>query len=82
MQGNINMANHKIINLPDPTRPTEPVTKRYVEANFNRGITADGFTMYISMGGEPSNYTLVYKDATVLPPVGFKSYASCVQLTH
>ena len=53
MQGNMNMAKHRIINLPDPTRPTEPVTKRYVKANFNRGVTADGFTMrdHISMGG-------------------------------
>ena len=31
--------------------------------------------------GEPSNYTLVYKDPTVLPPVTFKSYASGVELT-
>ena len=47
------MVRNKIINLPDPTRSTEQVTKRYVEANFNRGLTADGFTMrdHISMGG-------------------------------
>ena len=53
MQRNINMARNKIIKLPDPTRPTEPKTRRYVEINFNRGLTADGFTMrdQISMGG-------------------------------
>ena len=47
------MAKHKIINLPDQTRPTEPVTKKYVQANFNKGLTADSFTMrdHISMGG-------------------------------
>ena len=47
------MAKHKIINLPDPTRSTEPVTKKYVQANFKRGLTADGFTMrdHVSMGG-------------------------------
>ena len=27
--------------------------------------------------GEPSNYTLVYKDPTVLPSVTFKSYPIC-----
>ena len=53
MQGNINMAQHKIINLPNPTRPIEPVTEKYVEANFNNGLTAYGFTLrnHISMGG-------------------------------
>ena len=53
MKGNINMARNKNINLPDPARPTEPTTRRYVEANSNRGLTADGFTMrdHISMGG-------------------------------
>ena len=53
MQDNINMARNKIINFADSTRPTEPVTKKYVEANFNKSLTADGFTMRddISMGG-------------------------------
>ena len=31
--------------------------------------------------GDPSNYTLVYKDPTVLPSVTFKSYSSGVELT-
>ena len=31
--------------------------------------------------GEPSNYTLVYKDPTFSPPPSFKSYASGVELT-
>ena len=44
------MARHKIINLPD--LPSQQ-PKKYVEVHFNRGLTADGFTMrdHISKGG-------------------------------
>ena len=50
MQGDINMNNNKIINLPDPQRDTEPVTKQYGVRTY---LTNAGFTMNdnIGMGG-------------------------------
>ena len=52
MRGDINMNSNRIINLQDPTRSDEPVTKQYADTNY-RGLTANGFTMKdnISMGG-------------------------------
>ena len=47
MQGNINMDNHKITNLPDPTLATDPVTKHYARRLY---LTDDGFTMQDNIG--------------------------------
>ena len=50
MQGTINMNSNKIINLPDPQRSNEPVTKQYGDRNY---LTDGGFVMSdnIGMGG-------------------------------
>ena len=50
MQGSINMNSNKIINLPDPQRSNEPVTKEYGDRNY---LTDGGFVMSdnIGMGG-------------------------------
>ena len=42
MQGVINMNSNKVINLPDPQRDNEPVTKRYADTNY---LTDSGFVM-------------------------------------
>ena len=64
MQGAINMNSNKIINLPDPQRDTEPVTKQYGVRTY---LTNAGFTMAdnIGMGGHivtnlgtPTNITV------------------------
>ena len=34
MNGDLNMQNHRILNLPDPIEETEPCSKKYCEANF------------------------------------------------
>ena len=47
MQGNINMDNHKITNLPDPTLATDPVTKQYAGCLY---LTGGGFTMQDNIG--------------------------------
>ena len=47
MQGNINMNTNKITNLPDPTLPTEPVTKGYATSVY---LTDGGFTMQDNIG--------------------------------
>ena len=46
------MNSKRIINLQDPSRNDEPVTKKYGDTNY-KGLTANGFTMKdnISMGG-------------------------------
>ena len=47
MQGNINMNNNKITNLPDPTLANEPVTKQYANRVY---LTDSGFTMQDNIG--------------------------------
>ena len=49
MQGNINMNNNKITNLPDPTLANDPITKQYATRVY---LTDSGFTLQdnISMG--------------------------------
>ena len=42
MQGNINMDNNKITNLPDPTLANDPITKQYANRVY---LTHSGFTM-------------------------------------
>ena len=42
MQGNINMNNNKITNLPDPTLANDPITKQYANRVY---LTDGGFTM-------------------------------------
>ena len=42
MQGDINMNNHKITNLPDPTLANDPITKQYANRVY---LTDSGFTM-------------------------------------
>ena len=39
MQGTIDMDDNRIINLPDPTRDDEPVTKIYAETHIKQGAT-------------------------------------------
>ena len=36
MQGAINMNSNKIVNLPNPQRDNEPVTKGYADTNYKR----------------------------------------------
>ena len=47
MQGNINMNNNKITNLPDPTLPNDPITKQYANRVY---LTDSGFTMQDNIG--------------------------------
>ena len=47
MQGNINMNNNKITNLPDPTLANEPITKQYANRVY---LTDSGFTMQDNIG--------------------------------
>ena len=47
MQGNINMNNNKITNLPDPTLANDPVTKQYATRVY---LTDSGFTMQDNIG--------------------------------
>ena len=47
MQGNINMNNHKITNLPDPTLANDPITKQYANRVY---LTDGGFTMQDNIG--------------------------------
>ena len=47
MQGDINMSNNKITNLPDPTLAKEPVTKQYANRVY---LTRGGFTMQDNIG--------------------------------
>ena len=63
MQGDINMNSNKIINLPDPQRDTEPVTKQYGVRTY---LINAGFTMNDNIGmnghtvtnlGTPTNNT-------------------------
>ena len=48
MSGELNMANHKIKNLPTPTDNGDACNKEYVETKLDHYINADGD----SMGGE------------------------------
>ena len=47
MQGNIDMNNSKIINLPDPTLANDPITKQYANRVY---LTDSGFTMQDNIG--------------------------------
>ena len=47
MQGNINMNNNKITNLPDPTLANDAVTKQYATRVY---LTDSGFTMQDNIG--------------------------------
>ena len=47
MQGDINMNNNKITNLPDPTLANDPVTKQYANRVY---LTDGGFTMQDNIG--------------------------------
>ena len=47
MQGNINMNNNKITNLPDPTLANDPITKQYANRVY---LTHSGFTMQDNIG--------------------------------
>ena len=47
MQGNINMNNNKITNLPDPTLANEPITKQHANRVY---LTDGGFTMQDNIG--------------------------------
>ena len=47
MQGNINMNNNKITNLPDPTLANDPITKQYATKVY---LTDSGFTMQDNIG--------------------------------
>ena len=47
MQGDINMNNNKIKNLPDSTLANEPVTKQYANRVY---LTDEGFTMQDNIG--------------------------------
>ena len=47
MQGDINMNNNKIINLPDPTLANDPITKQYANRVY---LTDSGFTMQDNIG--------------------------------
>ena len=47
MQGNINMNNNKITNLPDPTLANDPITKQYATRVY---LTDSGFTMQDNIG--------------------------------
>ena len=47
MQGNINMNNNKITNLPDPTLANDPITKQYANRVY---LTDGGFTMQDNIG--------------------------------
>ena len=47
MQGNIDMDNHKIENLPDPTLANDPITKQYANRVY---LTHSGFTMQDNIG--------------------------------
>ena len=47
MQGNINMNNNKITNLPDPTLANDPITKQYANRVY---LTDSGFTMQDNIG--------------------------------
>ena len=47
MQGNIDMGNNKITNLPDPTLANDPVTKQYATRVY---LTDGGFTMQDNIG--------------------------------
>ena len=52
MQEAINLNNNKIINLPNPQRDNEPITKGYADTKY-KGLTDGGFVMKdnIGMGG-------------------------------
>ena len=47
MQGDINMSNNKITNLPDPTLANDPITKQYANRVY---LTDSGFTMQENIG--------------------------------
>ena len=47
MQGDINMNNNKITNLPDPTLANDPITKQYANRVY---LTDSGFTMQDNIG--------------------------------
>ena len=47
MQGDINMNNNKITNLPDPTLANDPITKQYATRVY---LTDSGFTMQDNIG--------------------------------
>ena len=47
MQGTIDMNNHKITNLPDPTLANDPITKQYANRVY---LTDGGFTMQDNIG--------------------------------
>ena len=47
MQGNIDMNNNKITNLPDPMLANEPITKQYANRVY---LTHSGFTMQDNIG--------------------------------
>ena len=47
MQGNIDMGNHKITNLPDPTLANDPITKQYATGVY---LTNSGFTIQDNIG--------------------------------
>ena len=47
MQGDINMNNNKITNLPDPTLANDPITKQYVNRVY---LIDSGFTMQDNIG--------------------------------
>ena len=47
MQGDINMNNNKITNLPDPTLANDPITKQYTNRVY---LTDSGFTMQDNIG--------------------------------
>ena len=47
MQGNIDMNNNKITNLPDPTLANDPITKQYANRVY---LTDGGFTMQDNIG--------------------------------
>ena len=46
-QGDIDMSNNKIVNLPDPTMTNEPFTKQYANRVY---LTHGGFTMQDNIG--------------------------------
>ena len=47
IQGDINMNNNKITNLPDPTLANDPITKQYANRVY---LTDSGFTMQDNIG--------------------------------
>ena len=47
MQGNIDMNNNKIINIPDPTLANDPITKQYANRVY---LTHSGFIMQDNIG--------------------------------